>query len=622
MSSAIGGGEAASALAGAVIFAVNLFVAGFPVDDPCLLFESAVEVVRANGRAAFTVCNAEFRYGSPAGGRSCPSSPSVSTPPIQVAPSSPRAPRSALDAAAAGAVLSPADAAVVEGRPRPAVPPVAGGPAVPSPPRGAAGSNATTTSSSPARSARTASPLPPFASWAHLLRRAPHAPAAVGPPPASPQACGAVPAAAAASVGSRDGEGAPWTLVVRRRRRRGASPPAPADSAPSTPAALPRAPARGQSHASAPPSSGASPPVPAASAAFAVAALTRHRRGAAPPPDLTTIYVAGVSREARSHRLRSLVAAAVGLAPAAVVDVDRFGASAAVTILSSAAAAFRAGLEHPSVAGVLWEVADADPWAPAFLGGRRRAQLSGPAAATEAATLCRRRLRAKLDQLTIRTRMPPHLRGALRAHVAALLARCDAVASPASGSAESPACAPVRPAVRAAPDADAARHAVALPCPPPAPPHTGARSPAPALALDRTGVPRPRAPVVSPPSAPPAASPGGAPGLPPVDPAPVVGRRRRRRLPRGPGRGPAAVPASETPALRRRASSQRFRSLSAPPPAGSALGDTSDRGLTPGELADLPREVWNLLHAKPLIGRDRAPFRHPAEGGALPAPFD
>jgi len=196
------------------------------------------------------------------------------------------------------------------------------------------------------------------------------------------------------------------------------------------------------------------------------------------------------------------------------------------------------------------------------------------------------------------------------------------VAPPASGSAESPACAPVRPAVRAAPDADAARYAVALPCPPPAPPHTGARSPAPTLALDGTGVPLPRAPVVAPPSAPPAASPGGAPGLPPVDPAPVGCRRRRRRLPRGPGRGPAAVPASETPALRRRASSQRACSLSAPPPAGSALGDTSDRGPTPGELADLPREVWNLLHAKPLIGRDRAPFRHPAEGGALPAPFD
>ena len=46
MSSAIGGREAATALAGAVVLAVNAFIAVFPVDDPCLLFESAVDVVR------------------------------------------------------------------------------------------------------------------------------------------------------------------------------------------------------------------------------------------------------------------------------------------------------------------------------------------------------------------------------------------------------------------------------------------------------------------------------------------------------------------------------------------------------------------------------------------------
>jgi len=360
-------------LASAVIFAVNAFVAGFSVDDPCLLFESAVEVVRANGRAAFTGCNAEFRYGSSAVRRSFPSSPSASSPPSRVAPSSPRAPRLALAAAAARTVPSLADSAVVAGRPRPAVPRVADGPAAPHRPRGAPGSETTNTGTSPARSARAASPLPPFASWAHILLRALRAPAAVGPPPVYPRARPDVPAALAAPIGARDEEGAPWTQVARRRPRRGVGPPASAVSAPSAPSAVPGAHAGGQPPASAPPSSVASPLLPAASSAFAVAALTRHRRGAAPLPDLTTIYLAGVSREARSNRLRSLIAASVGLAPAFVFDVDHFGASAAVTVLSSASAALRAGLASPFVAGVLWEVAGADPWAPASLGGRRRA---------------------------------------------------------------------------------------------------------------------------------------------------------------------------------------------------------------------------------------------------------
>jgi len=53
MSSAIGGGEVVIALAGAVALAVNAFTAGFPVHDPCLLVESAVSVVRANGPRQF-----------------------------------------------------------------------------------------------------------------------------------------------------------------------------------------------------------------------------------------------------------------------------------------------------------------------------------------------------------------------------------------------------------------------------------------------------------------------------------------------------------------------------------------------------------------------------------------
>ena len=140
--------------------------------------------------------------------------------------------------------------------------------------------------------------------------------------------------------------------------------------------------------------------------------------------------MAGVSRDARSHRLRALIADAVGLAPAAVVPVDRFGATAAVTVLSSAAVAFRDSLASPSVAGVLWEVVGAVPWAPTFLGGRRRAQLSGPAAAADAATLCRRRRRAKRAQLAVHRQMPPHLRSSLRAHIAALLVICDAAPPP------------------------------------------------------------------------------------------------------------------------------------------------------------------------------------------------
>jgi len=60
-----------------------------------------------------------------------------------------------------------------------------------------------------------------------------------------------------------------------------------------------------------------------------------------------------VSQDFRSYQLRTLIADAVGLAPAAVVDVYRFGASAAVTVLSSASVAFRAGLASPFITGVL-----------------------------------------------------------------------------------------------------------------------------------------------------------------------------------------------------------------------------------------------------------------------------
>jgi len=126
------------------------------------------------------------------------------------------------------------------------------------------------------------------------------------------------------------------------------------------------------------------------------------------------------------------VADIVGVVPATVVDVDRFGATAAVTLLASAMEAFRAGLANPSLAGVLREVAVDVPWLPAFLGSRRPAQLSGPAAAAEAVTLCHRQLRAELEQLALREAMPPPLCAALRAHIGAQIAQCaDQTGAPA-----------------------------------------------------------------------------------------------------------------------------------------------------------------------------------------------
>ena len=110
MSSAIGGGEAATALAGAVVLAVNAFIAGFPVDDPRLLFESAVDVVRANGRAAFAGCHAKFgpadsaaRLSAPIIGPSC--SRQFSAPPPAAAAPPPRR------AAGAGGAVPPGDVA-------------------------------------------------------------------------------------------------------------------------------------------------------------------------------------------------------------------------------------------------------------------------------------------------------------------------------------------------------------------------------------------------------------------------------------------------------------------------------------------------------------------------------
>jgi len=149
-----------------------------------------------------------------------------------------------------------------------------------------------------------------------------------------------------------------------------------------------------------------------------------ERRHATPPP-LTTLHVSGVSRAERTHRLRPLIADAAAVRPAAVVDVDRFGATAAVKILAAAADAFRAGLA--SHAPLMREMPTASPWCPSFLGGRRRRQVAGPyEAAVTAAELCRARILDKLDQIAERGGTPPPRRTALRWHCAELLAACKA----------------------------------------------------------------------------------------------------------------------------------------------------------------------------------------------------
>jgi len=343
-------------------------------------------------------------------------------------------------------------------------PPAAVPPPPPPPARGVAGA--------PPAPAGVCPPPPPSASprgsrrsSAALVGAAVPAPVAVSPPPPASSA----PAGPAAErVRPAAVDDSPWTVYTRRRRRRDgrtpanavatAAPPPPADillpaassalfpplpphattavstaacvaaaGSPSTargPAATPAAAAAPPRHAA----TGVSAAVVAARAASAAAALTRptrpERRRATPPP-LVTLYVSGVSRAERTRRLRPLVADAAAVRPAAVVDVDRFGATAAVTILASAADAFRAGLaSHPPP---MREVPTAFPWCPSFLGGRRRRQLAGPhEAAVTAAELCRTRIHDKLDQIAAREAMPPPHRTALRWHHEALLADCEA----------------------------------------------------------------------------------------------------------------------------------------------------------------------------------------------------
>ncbi|GAB0498773.1 hypothetical protein MMPV_010126 [Pyropia vietnamensis] len=184
-----------------------------------------------------------------------------------------------------------------------------------------------------------------------------------------------------------------------------------------------------------------------ARAAAAAAELRRVRRRPADAPTLATVYVAGVSRDVRQHRMRALLADVTGVDVHSIVDVDRFGATTAVTVVAAAAEGFRSAVGKGRAATVLRLLPTADPWAPALLGAARRRGLSAAAAAAAAAGFCRRRLEAKLAQLPARAAMPPHLRAALHAHIQGMLSSHagggPAPASP-SGSAAPPLASPAR----------------------------------------------------------------------------------------------------------------------------------------------------------------------------------
>jgi len=441
---AIERGEAATALSRVLVSAVAAFATEFSVADRFSLFDSAVDVLRANGPSAFADCNDRFRLDPP---------PSSSAPPVAT-PSCSRPSSSGgvvlvgrppCLAGGGGAAARAGDAssglplaAVSRGRAPVATTGVGRPPADAGRSAGASSGGAMVVPPPPPPIAR----LPPLASWADILRRhrsaAPPVLRAVLAPAADVGApATGLPGAVARRGGGADADDAPWTLVERRRGRGGrrASPQRPG-RAPKVRGAFPppsrdgRVAGAGATVTQAAPATApvtGAPAAPLSCAAAAVAALTRGRTGAAPLPSLTTLYVAGVSREERSYRLRALVAAAVDVPTAAIVDVDRFGATAEVTVLTSAVAAVGTALASPDVAGVLWEVPGVSPWSPCFLGGRRRAQLTDAEAIVEGATRCIRRLTNKVEQIAERDGMPPPVRAALRGHVARRLALCRAV---------------------------------------------------------------------------------------------------------------------------------------------------------------------------------------------------
>jgi len=308
MGGALGGGETATLLAGVVGAAANAFLVEFPVEDPCFLFESAVHVVRSNGRASFARCKGEFRSAgvqTPSAGQSA--RPSCSPASFALPPAAVPPPPRRLTVAGADDPV-----AVALSIPPPPVPASAraggvdsgeertlGGVSVAAvQPHGGPTGGVDAAPPSPPPRGRV-SPLPPFAAWPALLRRDTRAISSRPGGDPAPALPGGIPSIAADPVVADGAADAPWTLVLRRcRRRRRAAPAASQTPSPTPVAGVGAVPRRG---ADAPtlapvlpgagvrPPSVAGPPPPPQRAADADAALTHGGRGDTPSPPLTTV---------------------------------------------------------------------------------------------------------------------------------------------------------------------------------------------------------------------------------------------------------------------------------------------------------------------------------------------
>ena len=123
-----------------------------------------------------------------------------------------------------------------------------------------------------------------------------------------------------------------------------------------------------------------------------------------------------MTRAAAAQRLRALLADLTGAQVHRIVDVRLFGSVTAVTLVSIAVAAFSAAVATGATARVLTFLRGADPWGPALLSSRWRAQLSADAAAAEAAAHNRRCLTELVADLAARATMPLYLCASLEAH--------------------------------------------------------------------------------------------------------------------------------------------------------------------------------------------------------------
>jgi len=157
-----------------------------------------------------------------------------------------------------------------------------------------------------------------------------------------------------------------------------------------------------------------------ADARVAAAAAERsvNRRRMPPLLALETVYVSWMSCDVRQHRLRALLADVTGVDVHAFVDVYRFGATTALTLVADAAAEFGAAVGAGRAAEVLRVLKGLDPWPPALLGpAQRRALCGGTRAAEVAAALCHQRLTGTLAQLETRAALPTLVRHTLHVHI-------------------------------------------------------------------------------------------------------------------------------------------------------------------------------------------------------------